>query len=75
MLAFTLSNENRTIELACDDAGIDALVGVLLSLKGSGSHVHLRASEHRDGRFALLSSITPWGAPAIAEVVISHGGD
>jgi hypothetical protein len=75
MLAFTLSNENRAIELTCDGAGIDALVGVLLSLKGSGSHVHLRAPEHRDDHFAQLSSMTPWGDPAVAEVIISHGGD
>ena len=67
MLAFTLSNENRTIELACDDAGIDALVGVLLGLKGSGTHIHLHAP--------MLSNGTPWGDAAVTEVVISHGGD
>ena len=75
MIAFTLSNENRAIELACDDAGIDVLVGVLLRLKGSGTHIHLRAQEHDNDRFAQLSSVTPWGDPAITKVIISHGGD
>jgi ABC-type transporter Mla MlaB component len=75
MLAFTLTNENRAIEIDCDDAGIDALVGVLLSLKGSGSHIHLRAANHSQDKLAQLSSVTPWGDPAVAEVIISHGGD
>jgi hypothetical protein len=75
MLAFTLTNENRTIQIDCDDAGIDVLVGALLKMKGSGSHIHLRAPERDRDQFAQLSSVTPWGDPAIGEVIISHGGD
>ena len=43
MLALTLTNENRGIQIDCDDAGIDKLVGILSRMKGSGSHIHLRA--------------------------------
>jgi hypothetical protein len=75
MLAFTLINETRAIQIDCDDAGIDALVRALLSLKGSGSHVHLRTPEHDRDKLAQLSRVTPWGDPAIGEVIISHGGD
>lgn len=67
MLAFALSIESRTIELTRDDAGIDTPVGVLVRLKGSGTRIRLRTP--------LLSSVTPWGDPAITEIVISHGGD
>ena len=68
MLAFQLSNENRVIEITCDDAGIDSLVRELLALKGTGSHVHLYV-----GR--TLSETTPCGDPTVGEVIISHGGD
>ena len=61
--------------IMCDDTGIDALVGVLLRMKGSGEHVHLYAPRHDKDNFAQLSSATPWGEPAITEVIIIHGGD
>ena len=75
MLVFSLVNENRSIQIDCDDAGIDALVAALLRMKGSGSHIHLRAPEHDQDTFAALSGVTPSGDPAIGEVIISHGGD
>ena len=75
MLAFELSNENQTIQITCDDAGIDAFVSVLLTLKGTGSHVHLRTPVDGSDRAAKLSAVTPWGDPAIAEVIVSHGGE
>jgi hypothetical protein len=74
MLAFELQNQNRTIQITCDDAGIEALAGALLALKGSGSHTHLRAPLDDNDKLARLSSVTPWGDPAIAEVIIAHGG-
>lgn len=67
MLAFTLTDK-KTIQITCDDAGIETLVRELMALKGSGSHVHLRSPVE-------LSGVTPWGDPAIEEVIISHGGD
>lgn len=75
MLAFELRNQNRTIQITCDDAGIEALVGALATLRGSGSHIHLRAPLGDNDKLAKLSSVTPWGDPAIAEVIITHGGD
>lgn len=75
MLALALTNENRCIEIDCDDAGIDTLVGILLRIKGSGSHIHLRAPEHDQDKFAVLSGVTPSGDPTIGEVIIAHGGD
>ena len=59
VIAFTLTNENRCIEIDCDDAGIDMLVGTLLRMKGSGSHIHLRAPEHDQDKFAVLSGVSP----------------
>jgi hypothetical protein len=67
MLAFTLTNENRCIEIDCDHAGIDTLVGILSRMKGSGSHIHLRAPEHDQDHFAVLSRVTPSGDPTSAK--------
>jgi len=75
MLSFKLSNQKRAVEIDCDDAGIELLVSTLLALKGSGSHVHLRAEEAGGGKVAPLSSVTPYGESAVLEVIISHGGD
>jgi hypothetical protein len=66
MLAFTLTNENRGVQIDCDDAGIDTLVGILLRMKGSGSHIHLHAPEHDQDHFAVLSGVTPSGDPPSA---------
>lgn len=75
MLAFELLKDSRAIQITCDDAGIDALVNVLVGLKGTGSHIHLRTPLNENDKSAKLSKVTPWGDPAIAEVIISHGGD
>ena len=75
MLAFKLRDQNQAIEITCDDAGIDAHVGALTALQESGSHIHLSAPHHGDDKFATLSSVTPWGDPAITEVIITTGRD
>lgn len=75
MLAFALSNENRTIQIYCDSAGIDALISELLAIKASQSHTHLRPPMDERDTFSILSKTTPWGDPAICEVVIDHYGD
>jgi hypothetical protein len=72
MLSFQLTNENRTIQFLCDDAGISMLIDVLEKLRGSGNHVHL-LSPGRGGK--QLSETTPFGEQALGEVIISHGGD
>src|SRR6185369_13255669 len=43
MLSFQVIREGRTIQICCDDQGVDALMAVLKKLRGSGSHVHLSA--------------------------------
>ena len=75
MLVFEILDGSRTIQITCDDAGIDALVSLLLSMKGSGSHVHFRERRDEADRFGHLSAVTPWGDPAVTEVIISHGGN
>jgi hypothetical protein len=72
MLSFQLTNENRTIQVLCDDAGISTLIEVLEKLRGSSNHIHLR-SPRSGGK--LLSDTTPFGEEAIGEVIITHGGD
>lgn len=69
MLRFQLTNENRTIQVHCNDAGISTLIEVLETLRGSGNHVHLR-SPGCGGK--VLSDTTPFGEQAIGEVSISH---
>ncbi|WP_284268567.1 hypothetical protein [Bradyrhizobium iriomotense] len=72
MLSFQIKNENRTIEISCDNAGISQLVEVLTRLRGSGNHVHLLTPSCGGSQ---LSEKTPYGENAIGEVIISHGGD
>jgi hypothetical protein len=43
MLSFHVTSGNGTVQINCDDAGISRLIEVLVKLRGSGSHVHLRA--------------------------------
>jgi hypothetical protein len=59
----------------CDDRGIDELIGVLEKLRGSGSHIHLRVPSNGGAASEVLSDVTPFGQKAIAEVIITHGGD
>jgi hypothetical protein len=72
MLSFQIVRDGKTIQIDCDNDGIDLLIDTLLKLKGSGSHVHLCAPSHGG---IELSDLTPHGASAISEVIVSHGGD
>jgi hypothetical protein len=74
MLSFQVVREGRTIQICCDDQGVDALIAVLKKLRGSGSHVHLSAQSTATGN-ATLSDQDPFGEKAITEVIITHGGD
>lgn len=74
MLSFEIAREGRAIQICCDDTGIDTLVAVLQKLRGSGRHVHLWAPS-----FGMpspeLNDEGPFGTKAVAEVIITHGGD
>lgn len=72
MLSFSLTNENQSIQITCDDAGLSQLVEVLTRLRDSGGHTHLWGPSY-GGR--VLSDVTPFGKPAIGEVIITLGGD
>jgi len=72
MISFQILDSGKKIQIEVDDVGIERLIGVLNSLRGSGSHVHLR-SPSSGGRD--LEDATPWGEPAVPEVLIGHGGD
>jgi hypothetical protein len=74
MLAFAWNETMQAVDITCDDAGIELLVSKLQSLRGSYSHVHLRAGSAVEGRPPDLSPETPHGNPAITEVIITHGG-
>ena len=75
MLSFQLVREGTAIQIECDDRGIDTLIETLRKLRGSGSHIHLWAPSIIGDASAILSDLTPFGEEAIAEVIISHGGD
>jgi hypothetical protein len=72
MISFQIKRSGAEIEIDVDDAGIDALIVALSELRGSGSHIHLRAPSAGGSE---LSDTTPCGSMAVGEVIISHGGD
>jgi hypothetical protein len=72
MLSFSTKKSGHLIQLYCDDAGIAKLIDVLSKLRGSGSHIHLRAPPAGGND---LSCETPFGEEAATEVIITHGGD
>lgn len=72
MLSFQIVQDGLSIQIDCDNEGIDLLVDALLKLKDSGSHVHLRGPSHGGTE---LNDLTPYGEGAVNEVIISHGGD
>lgn len=61
-----------SIQICCDDEGIDTLVAVLRRLRGSGSHVHLLAPS-KGGKD--LDDKNPFGDDAVPEVIVTHGGN
>lgn len=74
MLSFQITENAKVIEICCDDDGINELIDVLSKLRGSGSHIHLYAPSI-GGSVSPLSDTTPFGEPAVSEVIITHGGD
>ncbi len=43
-----------------------------MRLRDSGGHTHLWGPSYGG---SVLSDVTPFGEPAIGEVIITHGGD
>jgi len=72
MISFQIKRYGTEIEIEVDDDGIQMLIDTLSGLRGSGSHVHLRAPSAGGSE---LSDTTAWGSAAVGEVIISHGGD
>ena len=68
MLSFSVARNGKTIQIDCDHAGLGDLLATLEGLKRSATHVHLRSPKE-------LSDKTPWGEPAVPEVIITIGGD
>jgi len=71
MLSFEFDQQSNAIQILCDEAGLDILVGALERVRSEG-HLHLRAPS-AGGR--ELSDVTPFGVKAISEVIITTGGD
>ncbi len=73
MISFRLADEGNSIQVDCDLDGLNKLLSVLSAMaKDKRGHIHLR-SPSAGGN--LLSDTTPWGKRAIAEVIVSLGGD
>jgi hypothetical protein len=72
MLSFEVIDSGQTIQILCDQQGLETLIGALEKLRGTADHIHLR-SPSNGGR--ELSEQTPWGHEAIGEVIIGTGGD
>jgi hypothetical protein len=70
VLSFRIEESGKTIEIDCDAQGMAKLMGALAKLVGErASHVHLRAPSNGGKE---LSQETPYGDPAIGEVIISY---
>jgi hypothetical protein len=72
MISFQVKRSGVEIAIDVDDEGIQVLIDALSSIRGSGSHIHLRAPSAGGSE---LSETTPWGHAAVGEVIIGHGGD
>jgi hypothetical protein len=71
MLSFEITESGRVIQIHIDRDGLSVLQKALNNLMASG-HVHLRSAPN-GGR--ELNELTPWGTPAVQEVIITTGGD
>jgi hypothetical protein len=68
MLSFRIV-DSATIEIDCDAQGMATLMGALAKLVGArASHLHLCAPP----RGKDLGAETPYGQPAVSEVIISY---
>ena len=70
MLNFEITESGKTIEIHVDREGLSILQRALISLMTMG-HVHLRSPQ---GGGTELNELTPWGTPAVHEVIINNGG-
>ena len=69
MLSFQITDSGKSIQIDCDDDGLERLISALDNMKGEkGGHVHLRALSAGGN---TLSDSTPWGADAVGEVIIT----
>ena len=70
MLSFEIINSGTAIQIHCDAEGMSVLFGALAKLVGEhASHCHLWAPSHGGSQ---LSDTTPWGKPAVNEVIIDY---
>ncbi len=63
--------KGQGVQIDCDDAGLQRLIEALQEVQRAG-HLHLRAPSSGG---AELSDVTPFGQPAIGNVIITTGGD
>lgn len=71
MLSFEIIESGKAIQICCDAEGLAILKKKIASLEKFG-HVHLRSPRSGGND---LSETTPFGHPAIEEVIITGGGD
>lgn len=70
-LSFEIVNSGAAIQIYCDQAGLEKLLDTIKLAKQTG-HTHIRASADKN---SILSLKTPWDKDAVAEVIITTGGD
>jgi len=70
-LSFTIVNGGTSIQLYCDDDGLDALISKLQQARTIG-HLHL-CSPGCGGN--LLNDHDPWGGSALGEVIVTTVSD
>ena len=71
MLSFEITESGKTIQIHVDRDGLSILKRALDDLEARG-HIHLRSPPSGGSE---LNDVTPWGAPAVQEVIITTGGD
>ena len=71
MLSFEITESGKTIQIHIDSNGLSILQRALDNLKKHG-HIHLRSPPSGGSE---LNDVTPWGNPAVQEVIITDGGD
>ena len=71
MISFAITNSGQTIQIACDQEGLEQLIGSLESLRDTADSIRL----HTPPRGKELDERTPWGGATVPEVIIITGGD
>jgi hypothetical protein len=67
MLCFQIVESGNAIQIYCDSKGVTALIAKLERVREQG-HLHLRVPVD-------LADQTPFGDPAVSEIIITTGGD